>query len=146
MVGQHLEPHDVVPGRYEPSERLAFLNRIGDSGHHHMADDDLDPASRELIAERDDVVRRAARELFVPLRVAVLDVEQDKIGLREHLLEALGTLGVIRVPAAVQARICLLYTSSGACANRARTASRNAGGSPATIASIRSRMNVGSLL
>ena len=68
-----------------------------------MADNDLDPASRQLIAKRQDTCRIAAGQLFMLSRIGMLDVEQHHVGLVENGIELLGVVGIERIAAAVQA-------------------------------------------
>ena len=68
-----------------------------------MADNDLDPATRQLIAKRQDACGVTTGQPFMLDRVGMLDVEQNHVGLVENSVELLGVVGVKRISAAVKA-------------------------------------------
>lgn len=103
VIRQHFQAHHVVPWSDEATECLALLHRVGNARHHHVTDNDLDPASRQLIAKRQDTCRIAAGQLFMLSRIGMLDVEQHHVGLVENGIELLGVVGIERIAAAVQA-------------------------------------------
>ena len=69
---------------------LAFLNRIGNARHHHVADNDLNLATRKLITKRQNACGIAPSQLFMLDRVGMLNIEQYHVGLVEHGIELLG--------------------------------------------------------
>lgn len=75
----------------------------------------------EFVAERDDAIGLASGQGLMPHRVAVLDVEQDHIGLAQKLLKTLWLLGVIRVSTAVQTCVDTPAGAAWAAANRSPT-------------------------
>ena len=68
-----------------------------------MADNDLNLATRELIAKRQDACGIATGQLFMLDRVGMLNIEQHHIGLVEYGIELLGMRGIERIAAAIQA-------------------------------------------
>ena len=92
-----------MPWSDQTTERLALLHRVGNAGHHHVADNDLDLATCKLIAKRQDACGIATGQLFMLSRIGMLDVEQHHVGLVENGIELLGVVGIERIAAAVQA-------------------------------------------
>ena len=92
-----------MPWSDEAAERLALLNRIGNAGHHHVADNDLNLATGKLITKRQNACGIATGQLFMLNGIGMLDVEQHHVGLVENSIELLGMVGVKRIAAAVEA-------------------------------------------
>ena len=70
-----------------------------------MTDNDLDPATRQLIAKRQNACGIATGQLFMLDGIGVFNVEQHHIGLVEYGIELLGMRGVERIAAAIQAGV-----------------------------------------
>ena len=92
-----------MPRGDQTTERLALLHRVGNARHHHVTDNDLDLATRELITKRQNACGIATGQLLMLDGIGVLNVEQHHIGLVEHSIELLGVVGVKRISAAVKA-------------------------------------------
>ena len=74
VIRQHFQAHHVVPWSDQATELLAFLRRVGDTRHHHMANNNLNLAMGKLIAKRQDARRIATGQLFMLNRIGMLDV------------------------------------------------------------------------
>jgi len=68
-----------------------------------VANNDLDLATRELIAKRQDACRIASGQLFMLDGIGVFNVEQHHVGLVEYGIELLRMLGIKRIATAVKA-------------------------------------------
>ena len=101
VIRQHFQAHHVVPWSDQATELLAFLRRVGDTRHHHMANNNLNLAMGKLIAKRQDARRIATGQLFMLNRIGMLDVEQHHIGLVENSIELLRMLGIKCIATAV---------------------------------------------
>ena len=105
VIRQHFQAHHVVPWSDQTTELLALLNRIGNARHHHVADNDLNLAARELITKRQNACGIATGQLFMLDGIGVFNVEQHHIGLVEYGIELLGMRGIKRIAAAIQAGV-----------------------------------------
>ena len=92
-----------MPRGNQATELLAFFHRIGDTRHHHVANNNLNLATRQLITKRQNACGIATGQLFMLDGIGMLNVEQHHIGLVEHSIELLGVVGVKRISAAVKA-------------------------------------------
>ena len=92
-----------MPWSDQTTELLALLNRIGNARHHHVTNNNLNLATRELITKRQNACGIATGQLFMLDGVGVFNVEQHHIGLVEHGIELLGMRGIERIAAAIQA-------------------------------------------
>ena len=92
-----------MPRGNQTTERLAFLHRVGNARHHHVADNDLYLAARELITKRQNACGIATGQLFMLDGIGVFNVEQHHIGLVEYGIKLLGMRGIERIAAAIQA-------------------------------------------
>ena len=72
-----------MPWSDEATELLALLHRVGNARHHHVTDNDLDLATRELITKRQNACGIATGQLFMLDGIGVFNVEQHHIGLVE---------------------------------------------------------------
>ena len=92
-----------MPWSDQATECLALLHRVGNARHYHVTDNDLNLATRQLIAKRQNACGIAAGQLFMLSRIGMFDVEQHHVGLAENGIELLGVVGVKRISAAVKA-------------------------------------------
>ena len=92
-----------MPRGNQTTECLALLNRIGNTRHHYMANNNLNLATGKLITKRQDACGIATGQLFMLDGIGVFNVEQHHIGLVEYGIELLGMRGIERIAAAIQA-------------------------------------------
>ena len=90
-----------MPWSDQTTERLALLHRVGNARHHHVADNDLNLATRKLITKRQNACGIATGQLFMLDRVGMLNIEQYHVGLVEHGIELLGVVGVKCIATAI---------------------------------------------